>query len=69
MIRSPTIVWLRISSISASSSGPGLWRISSGIATLPTSWSSAARRTTSIPSASIPSSIAVIAAVSATLWR
>ena len=55
MIRSPISVCFRISSHSISSSGPGLRRISSGIAILPRSWSSAARRRTSTSSASRPS--------------
>ena len=40
-MRSPISVWRRMNSHSSSSSGPGLWRIASGIAVLPTSWSSA----------------------------
>ncbi len=41
-MRSPTIVCWRTKAHSRSSSGPGFWRISSGTATLPRSWSCAA---------------------------
>ena len=47
MMRSPASVWRRTKVHSSSVSGPGLPRISSGMAILPTSWSSAARRTVS----------------------
>ena len=43
-IRSPIDVWRRMNAHSSSSSGPGLSRIASGIAILPTSCSSAAPR-------------------------
>jgi hypothetical protein len=42
MMRSPMSVWRRMNAHSLSSSLDGLSRIASGIATLPTSWSSAA---------------------------
>ena len=45
MMRSPISVWRSMKRHSPASSGPGLSRISSGIATLPTSCSSAAIRT------------------------
>ena len=41
-MRSPMSVWRRMKAHSSSSSGPGLLRIASGMATLPTSCSSAA---------------------------
>ncbi len=50
------IVWRRMKLHSVSSSGPGLFRIASGIAILPTSCSSAARATSSSSSAVMPSS-------------
>ena len=53
-MRSPATVCWRMIAHSASSSGPGLLRITSGTATLPTSWSSAARISTSSDSASRP---------------
>ena len=53
-IRSPRIVCWRMNSHSSLSSGPGLSRIASGMPTLPTSCSSAARATSSISSPLIP---------------
>ena len=47
MMRSPMSVWRSMNRHSPASSGPGFSRISSGIATLPTSCSSAAMRTCS----------------------
>ena len=54
-IRSPTIVCWRTNAHSRSSSGPGLWRISSGTASLPRSWSWAARSSSSSSSRRSPS--------------
>ena len=58
MIDSPITVWRRMNASSSASSGPGLERIASGIATLPTSCSSAARATVSRVSASSPIAVA-----------
>ena len=44
MMRSPMIVCWRMYSHSSASSARGAWRIASGIAILPMSWSAAARR-------------------------
>ena len=66
MMRSPASGWRRMNAHSSSVSGPGLARISSGIATLPTSCSSAAWRTTSSSSRSRPSRRAVASASAAT---
>ena len=54
-IRSPTIVCWRTNAHSRSSSGPGLWRISSGTASFPRSWSWAARSSSSSSSRRSPS--------------
>ena len=54
-IRSPTTVCWRMNSHSRSSSGPGLWRISSGTAILPMSCSCAARQSSSSSSRRSPS--------------
>ncbi len=65
-IRSPIRVWRRMNCHSSSFSGPGLFRIASGMATLPMSCSSAARATSSRSSAGMPSSAATGAASAAT---
>src|SRR5215213_10124543 len=63
MIRSPITVWRRTKPHSSSVSGPGLPRMASGIATLPTSCSSLACRTCSISSGARPSASAVAAGI------
>ena len=69
MMRSPITLCRFMNISSAGSSGPALSRISAGIATLPTSCSSAARRVSSTCSAGSPSSEAVRAASDATCSR
>ena len=52
-MRSPMTVWRRMKSHSSAVSDPGLVRIEAGIATLPMSCSSAARRTWAVPHAAL----------------
>ena len=71
MMRSPISVWRSMKRHSPASSGPGFSRISSGIATLPTSCSSAAIRTWSISPGvrlSVRATCSASWATSATWW-